>query len=324
MDVMGKAGDRVLSKAERDALQVKVEAFLVARGMSARRFGLLVGSNNKFITGLRIGFSVKVRTQEKIESFIRSFPPGVDIPWTARKNENTWSLEDDALLLRLWNEGWSLLEISQRMNRSKNWVVSKVRRSQLPPRLNFADLEADPVCAAVPVAQPKPMWTPEREEIVFQLYETQAKSKDILAQLNALPGKKLSPHDLNKKGFDLGLTRPIATPMVPLVVEPPPVPMPTRTRDGLPSIAAQMDALVIRAADRVPVGFAWALEWGERNGMKDLYPVRSPRDSFAAIQAVRAEFGLPLFRLVPTVGETMPQKLPGEQAQMAQARGMAR
>ncbi|MDA8252888.1 MAG: hypothetical protein M0Z28_27485 [Rhodospirillales bacterium] len=177
--------------------------------------------------------------------------------------------------------------------------------------------EPDPEPPAPPVAGAStrnhgtPVWTPERDALGRALRQAGHAWPDILARLNTLPGVPISGLGaLQQRAYLHGWKAPPKTqPDTPPAPVAPPLPIPVDTgrpalaqqvvvgRDGLPSVAAQMERDALRSTRLNPVSWQTVREWAANQkllGMPDAY---SPK-ALLAVNKLRASHLLPPFHVV--------------------------
>lgn len=187
--------------------------------------------------------------------------------------------------------------------------------------------ETEPTPDPEPAPEPPPLapvWTQERDELGRELRAAGHSWLDILARLNALPGMPVSSLSaLQQRAYARQWPAP------PKALEEPPV-LPERRsntvtvekllgpdtpravrgetrpvlaqrvavgRDGLPSVAAQMERDIVRSTRLNPVSWQTVREWAANQklfGMPDVY---SPK-ALLAVNKLRASHLLPPFHVV--------------------------
>lgn len=121
-----------------------------------------------------------------------------------------WPPEQIAELRRLWPTGLSTIEIGRRLGVSKNAVVGKAHRLELPPRPSpiRPRLDGAPERPRKPRQTPPTPLTPERLALIRRDYPTQRPVADLLAEAQALPGLPLTLGSLQQAAARMGVRRP--------------------------------------------------------------------------------------------------------------------
>jgi hypothetical protein len=132
--------------------------------------------------------------------------------------------------------------------------------------------------------------TPERERWLRANYATwPGLKRDVLTEVNTLPGAPLTIVDLSNWAYSMKLKRDGA---IRSKINARKMP---KGKDGAFSMSALDESNAAGAMDECPVTLADALEWGRRNGM---HRSGSIAEDLRATNAIRIGNGLPAFTLI--------------------------
>ncbi len=141
--------------------------------------------------------------------------------------------------------------------------------------------------------------TPERRAVLLEHYPKGARRELIETLMRALPGPELG--DVYMWASDLGIRRETVPPPPGAAIQPvlPASRAEMKTRDGQISVAAILEKNADRAAASAPyMTLKEALAWAREAKMK----IPDPQDRkavFAAVNALRRQWGLPTWRPAP-------------------------
>lgn len=142
--------------------------------------------------------------------------------WTDTK----WTDKEDRQVKELWGLGWSTNAIAGKMRRSKNSIVGRVHRLNLPgrpspikkgdgapkPPSRVGKAPTLPPLVAAPVqayVERQPMWTVDRDAVLYDGWCKGVPAQDLHRAINALPGVMVAMDRLPIRASRLGLKRPV-------------------------------------------------------------------------------------------------------------------